>query len=188
LNWANPVKTYLDLYLILFKLKGKPIRLIIRAARLYRGILAPILVEAPKRAVKFASNDQYTRIAYSLYGTRNLPNVVYIACGVSAGITEAFAVVSMELIKVRMQDSKKVGQYGSVLDCLVKTIKIEGIRGMFKGLEATIFRHAAWNGGYFGSINPTKRALKEFVVFPTLKIFRVLMERLEISWLVQWPA
>ena len=132
---------------------------------MYRGILAPIMVEAPKRAVKFASNDQYTRIAYGLYGSRNLPNVLYISCGVSAGITEAFAVVSMELIKVRMQDPQKVGQYRNVIDCIIKTVQEEGIRSMFKGLEATIFRHATWNGGYFGSINPTKRALGNIVPF-----------------------
>lgn len=126
------------------------------------------MVEAPKRAVKFASNDQYKRIAYSLYGNRDLPNIFYVACGVSAGITEAFAVVSMELIKVRMQDSKKVGQYKNVFDCIVKTVTNEGIMCLFKGLEATIFRHATWNGGYFGSINPAKRALGDILVLSNI--------------------
>lgn len=122
-------------------------------------------MEAPKRAVKFASNDQYTRMASNFYGNRNLPNMLYVTCGVSAGITEAFAVVSMELIKVRMQDSQKVGQYRNVFDCILQTVKAEGFRSLFRGLEATIYRHATWNGGYFGSINPVKRALANIFVF-----------------------
>lgn len=32
------------------------------AGNLYRGIMSPILAEAPKRAIKFASNEQYKKL------------------------------------------------------------------------------------------------------------------------------
>lgn len=38
------------------------------------------------------------------------------------------------------------------MDTLTKIIKHEGPLALFNGLEATIWRHAAWNGGYFGVI------------------------------------
>ena len=37
-------------------------------------------------------------------------------------------------------------------DCISKIYALEGIGGFFKGMEATIWRHALWNGGYFGVI------------------------------------
>jgi solute carrier family 25 2-oxodicarboxylate transporter 21 len=32
------------------------------AGNLYRGIISPILAEAPKRALKFSSNEQYKKL------------------------------------------------------------------------------------------------------------------------------
>lgn len=77
-------------------------------SRLYRGIVAPILVEAPKRATKFAANEQYSKLYLGLLGRDKMTQGLSIATGVSAGMTEAFIVVSFELIKIRMQDKANV--------------------------------------------------------------------------------
>ncbi len=82
-----------------------------------------------------------------------------VATGVSAGITEAFVVVSFELVKIRMQDKASAGKYKNTLDCFLKIFREEGPLAFFKGLESTIWRHAAWNGGYFGVIHGVKEAL-----------------------------
>jgi len=76
--------------------------------RLYRGIVAPILVEAPKRATKFAANEQYSALYLGLLGREKMTQGLSIATGVSAGMTEAFVVVSFELVKIRMQDKANV--------------------------------------------------------------------------------
>jgi solute carrier family 25 2-oxodicarboxylate transporter 21 len=70
--------------------------------------MAPILIEAPKRAIKFASNEQYINALQKFKGSKNLSNNYYVISGVLAGITESFAVVSMELVKVRMQSGQNV--------------------------------------------------------------------------------
>jgi solute carrier family 25 2-oxodicarboxylate transporter 21 len=80
----------------------------ISAASLYRGILPPIMVEAPKRATKFAANEQYTGLYKKLFGFEKVTQSLSIMTGVSAGITEAFLIVPFELIKVRMQDKRNV--------------------------------------------------------------------------------
>lgn len=125
-------------------------------SRLYRGILAPVLIEAPKRATKFASNELYAPLLrpYFASGQKHA-----IATGVCAGLTEAFMVVSFELVKIRMQDKTLTGRYAGVLDCVRQIYRQEGILSFGRGLEATLWRHAAWNGGYFGVIHWLRASL-----------------------------
>jgi solute carrier family 25 2-oxodicarboxylate transporter 21 len=67
--------------------------------------------------------------------------------GVSAGCTEALIVSAPDLVKIRMQDKKNKGLYGGPMDVVKKIIKAEGIVGLGRGIEATLWRHALWNGG-----------------------------------------
>jgi hypothetical protein len=79
-----------------------------RFSRLYRGIVPPILVEAPKRAIKFSANEQYTKLYKSLYKTDKMTQGMSIMSGVSAGCTEAVVIVPAELVKIRLQDKANV--------------------------------------------------------------------------------
>lgn len=127
---------------------------------MYRGIAAPILVEAPKRATKFAANEQYTALMLKYNGQSRLNQWQSIVTGMMSGMTEACVVVSFELVKVRMQDAASAGRYSGTMDCVLKILKEEGPLAFFRGLEATLWRHAAWNGGYFGVIHGVKEQLK----------------------------
>ncbi|CAG8438762.1 8726_t:CDS:2 [Ambispora leptoticha] len=120
--------------------------------RLYRGILPPILVEAPKRAIKFSANEQYSTILKTIYGTNAMSQGMSIMGGIGAGCTEAVVIVPFELVKIRLQDRNNTGKYNGTFDALTKIVKQEGPLALFNGLEATIWRHATWNGGYFGII------------------------------------
>jgi solute carrier family 25 2-oxodicarboxylate transporter 21 len=75
-----------------------------------------------------------------------------ILTGVSAGVTEATIVATPDLIKIRLQDKANKGLYKNTIDCVQKIYAQEGFGGFMKGMEATIWRHALWNGGYFGVI------------------------------------
>jgi len=121
---------------------------------MYRGILPPILVEAPKRAVKFAANSAYQPLFASKDG--KISRAGSVAAGVCAGITEAFVVVPFELVKIRLQAKENRGKYKSTLDCVVKIAREEGLMAFTNGLESTLWRHALWNGGYFGMIPTVK--------------------------------
>lgn len=66
------------------------------------------MVEAPKRATKFAANEQYTTIYKKLFGFEKITQTLSIMTGVSAGVTEAVIIVPFELVKVRMQDKANV--------------------------------------------------------------------------------
>jgi len=128
--------------------------------RMYRGIVPPILVEAPKRAVKFAANDFYK--PYFVGANGQLGQLGAIGAGLGAGITEAFVVVPFELVKIRLQAKENAGLYKNTLDCLQKIVRNEGITALYKGLEPTLWRHAQWNAGYFGIIDSLRRWVPSF--------------------------
>ena len=121
-------------------------------SRLYRGITAPILMEAPKRATKFAANDEWGKFYRKLFGTPQINQQLSILTGASAGATEAFVVVPFELVKIRLQDKAQAHKYSGMLDVVQKVIRQEGILALYQGLESTMWRHILWNAGYFGCI------------------------------------
>jgi len=126
-------------------------------ANLYRGILAPILAEAPKRAVKFASNEQFKPIFTSKDG--KLSNLGASGAGAAAGATEAFINCPFEVIKVRMMAPDALKLYSSVPDATLKIAQQEGVFALYKGFEAQLWRNVVWNGAYFGTINFMKTNL-----------------------------
>jgi len=121
-------------------------------SRLYRGIEAPILMEAPKRATKFAANDSWGKFYRDIFGVAKMNQSLSILTGATAGATEALVVVPFELVKIRLQDKAQAGKYTGMVDVVVKTVKAEGPLALYNGLESTMWRHILWNAGYFGCI------------------------------------
>ncbi|KAF5338802.1 hypothetical protein D9758_012096 [Tetrapyrgos nigripes] len=118
--------------------------------RLYRGLVPPLLLEAPKRAVKFAANDFWGKTYLSMSGEAKMNQQLSILTGCSAGATESFVVVPFELVKIRLQD--KNSTYAGPMDVVKQIVKKEGVLGLYAGMESTFWRHLWWNGGYFGCI------------------------------------
>ena len=123
---------------------------------LYRGILPPICMEAPKRyfidakteysamlmnfrAVKFGVNDTVHPILLKLSGATSMTQGIAIVAGACGGILESAIVAPFEKIKIRMQDANNLGRYTSSGDCLRKTIANEGPLTFAKGMQATVF-------------------------------------------------
>ncbi|KAG8931716.1 hypothetical protein FRC02_002322 [Tulasnella sp. 418] len=122
--------------------------------RLYRGLAAPLMLEAPKRAVKFASNDFWAKTYMSAAGVTQMTQNISIITGCSAGATESFVVVPFELVKIKLQD--KTSTFKGPIDVVKHVVRNDGLLGLYAGLEATFWRHVWWNGGYFGSIHSVK--------------------------------
>ncbi|KAG7813145.1 hypothetical protein KL921_000691 [Ogataea angusta] len=128
-------------------------------SRLYRGITAPILMEAPKRATKFAANDEWGKVYKRAFGVSQMTQPLAILTGATAGATESFVVVPFELVKIRLQD--KTSKYNGMGDVVRQIIKKEGVLALYNGLEATMWRHIVWNAGYFGVIFQVRSLLPE---------------------------
>ncbi|KAF8179030.1 mitochondrial carrier [Mycena galopus ATCC 62051] len=118
--------------------------------RLYRGLVPPLLLEAPKRAVKFAANDFWGKTYLGYTGETKMTQNLSILTGCSAGATESFVVVPFELVKIKMQD--KTSTFKGPMEVVRHIIKADGMLGLYAGMESTFWRHLWWNGGYFGCI------------------------------------
>ncbi|KAF4122693.1 solute carrier family 25 (mitochondrial 2-oxodicarboxylate transporter), member 21 [Geosmithia morbida] len=128
-------------------------------SRLYRGISAPILMEAPKRATKFAANDEWGKVYRRVFNQAQMTQPLSILTGATAGATEAVVVVPFELVKIRLQDKASAGRYKGALDCVAQIIRNEGPLSLYQGLESTMWRHILWNSGYFGCIFQVRQLL-----------------------------
>lgn len=126
---------------------------------MYRGITAPILMEAPKRATKFAANDSWGAFYRNLFGVEKPTQSLAVLTGATAGATESFVVVPFELVKIRLQDKAQAHKYNGMIDVVTKIVKEEGLLAMYNGLEATLWRHILWNAGYFGCIFQVREQL-----------------------------
>ncbi|KAI0301351.1 mitochondrial carrier domain-containing protein [Russula brevipes] len=127
--------------------------------RLYRGLVPPLLLEAPKRATKFAANDFWGKTFKSLSGKSEMTSQLSIITGCSAGATESIVVVPFELVKIKLQDKALASTYSGPLDVVRRVVRKDGILGLYAGMEATFWRHLWWNGGYFGAIFQVKAML-----------------------------
>ncbi|KAL1730205.1 mitochondrial carrier domain-containing protein [Schizophyllum commune] len=125
--------------------------------RLYRGLVPPLLMEAPKRATKFAANDFWGNTYMKLTGETKMTQSLSLLTGCSAGATESFVVVPFELVKIRLQD--KISTYKGPMDVVKQVVKSDGLLGLYAGMESTFWRHLWWNGGYFGCIFQVKAML-----------------------------
>jgi solute carrier family 25 2-oxodicarboxylate transporter 21 len=107
---------------------------------LYRGILPPIMVEAPKRAIKFGANDQYSKLYAEQFGWK-AGILTSMATGTSAGITEAIIVSGPDLVKIRMQDKRNAGLYNGAGDVVKHILKTEGYYGLGRGKLGFVDRY-----------------------------------------------
>ncbi|EKM76839.1 hypothetical protein AGABI1DRAFT_115516 [Agaricus bisporus var. burnettii JB137-S8] len=125
--------------------------------RLYRGLVPPLLLEAPKRAVKFAANDFWGKHYVDWSGESKMTQSLSILTGCSAGATESVVVVPFELVKIKLQD--KASTFKGPMDVVKQVIQKQGVLGLYAGMESTFWRHFWWNGGYFGCIFTVKGML-----------------------------
>ncbi|KIP05709.1 hypothetical protein PHLGIDRAFT_107900 [Phlebiopsis gigantea 11061_1 CR5-6] len=125
--------------------------------RLYRGLVPPLLLEAPKRATKFAANDFWGKTYLRLTGQSKMTQELAILTGSSAGATESFVVVPFELVKIKLQD--KASTFAGPMDVVRTIIRNDGLLGLYVGMESTFWRHLWWNAGYFGCIFKVREVL-----------------------------
>jgi solute carrier family 25 carnitine/acylcarnitine transporter 20/29 len=74
-------------------------------------------------------------------------------------------VAPIELVKVRLQiqnESKANAYYKGVLDCINKTFKENGIKGLYKGTVATILREVPAYAGQFGGYYYAKKFMANY--------------------------
>ncbi|XP_053976084.1 mitochondrial 2-oxodicarboxylate carrier isoform X2 [Hylaeus volcanicus] len=101
-------------------------------AAFWKGILPPIIMETPKRAVKFFSFEQYKK----LFSNNTSKTMTYYYAGFLTGVTEGILVNPFEVVKVQLQSNRKHISHSPSTFAVTQRILTEhgfGLNGLNKG-------------------------------------------------------
>lgn len=122
---------------------------------LYRGATSSFLGMAFESSLLFGIYSRTKqKLQEGLQNTRPQPQVIIPSAAYSGAII-SFVLCPSELVKCRMQvqgtDSlvPKSSRYTSPLDCALKTMKTEGVTGIFRGGLTTLLRESLGNAVFF---------------------------------------
>jgi solute carrier family 25 (adenine nucleotide translocator) protein 4/5/6/31 len=133
---------------------------------LWRGNTANVIRYFPTQALNFAFKDQFKRMfavpKTASYGTKFASN---IAAGGMAGAASLTFVYSLDYARTRLandnKSAKKGGerQFNGLLDVYRKTMKTDGIAGLYCGFTISVVGIVVYRGLYFGLYDSLKPAL-----------------------------
>ena len=119
----------------------------------YKGTLSPLLGISLCVAVQFGSNELAKNFFKKNSKGGNLAVKDYMFCGMFAGFCNSFVMSPVELIRIKLQvqgNSSSGNKYTGTFDCVNKIFKQYGIRGIYQGFSATLFREIPAYAVYFG--------------------------------------
>ncbi|POM58036.1 Hypothetical protein PHPALM_37375, partial [Phytophthora palmivora] len=127
------------------------------AAGLYRGLLSPILSNAPINAAIFGVQGQVVR-ALKTREDSPLTNTQHFIAGSAAGLVQVVFAAPSEHVKIQLQTGAMGTEHSSVK--AARTIlKRYGVKTLFKGWEICLLRDVPSFGAYFCCYEATKRVL-----------------------------
>ena len=143
----------------------------------YRGILPPIVSNAPVSACVFSSYGWALRLIHGNERQHEASLREVTAAGFASGVVSSVIVSPTELVKVRLQTHSHgggpaqamasgsglgkagPGVVGETYQCVRQIVKEGGLRNLFRGFNQTLIRESLSYACYFGSYEATLRAV-----------------------------
>ena len=132
----------------------------------WRGNFASVLRYFPQQALNFAFKDQL-KVAFKI--SKNATNkekfAKNIMSGGCAGSLSLLFVQSIDYTRTRLamdaakNSDKRMRQFNGIIDCYVKTVKADGIRGLYRGFVISCTCIFVYRGLYFGLYDSLKPML-----------------------------
>jgi len=132
---------------------------------LWRGNLANVIRYFPTQALNFAFKDQFKR----MFGYSQTKDGYWkwfagnLASGAAAGACSLTFVYSLDYARTRLandaKSSKKGGgdrQFNGLIDVYKKTLKTDGIAGLYRGFVISVVGIVVYRGLYFGLYDSLK--------------------------------
>ncbi len=133
---------------------------------LWRGNLANVLRYFPTQALNFAFKDQFKRM-FAVPKTASYAKKfgANIAAGGLAGAASLTFVYSLDYARTRLANDNKAAkkggerQFNGLLDVYRKTLKTDGVVGLYRGFNISVVGIVVYRGLYFGLYDSLKPAL-----------------------------
>ena len=129
----------------------------------WRGNFASVLRYFPQQALNFAFKDQI-KVLFKI--SKNATNMEKFAknimSGGCAGSLSLLFVQSIDYTRTRLamdaakNSDKRLRQFNGIVDCYVKTLKADGIRGLYRGFVISCTCIFVYRGLYFGLYDSLK--------------------------------
>jgi len=130
----------------------------------WRGNLANVLRYFPTQALNFAFKDTIKALFATPKDASNATKfATNIASGGAAGTMSLLFVYSLDFARTRLaNDAKGKGgerQFNGLIDVYVKTLKSDGIQGLYRGFTISAVGIFIYRGMYFGMFDTLKPIL-----------------------------
>lgn len=99
---------------------------------IYQGLVATVLKQSSNQGLRFMFFNKYKDIMTD-NGKKPLNPLMALLGGMMAGCFSTLGNNPFDVVKTQMQ-GKDAAQYKNTLDCFIKILKTEGIRGYYKGV------------------------------------------------------
>jgi len=133
---------------------------------LWRGNFANVLRYFPTQALNFAFKDQFKAL-FAVPKTASYPKKFgsNIAAGGLAGAASLTLVYSLDYARTRLANDNKTAkkggerQFNGLLDVYRKTLKSDGVAGLYRGFNISVIGIVVYRGLYFGMYDSLKPML-----------------------------
>jgi len=129
----------------------------------WRGNFASVLRYFPQQALNFAFKDQIKTVFKISKNASNQEKFAKnILSGGCAGSLSLLFVQSIDYTRTRLamdaakNSDKRMRQFNGIIDCYVKTIKADGVRGLYRGFVISCTCIFVYRGLYFGLYDSLK--------------------------------
>lgn len=130
---------------------------------LYRGMAVPLAGTVAETSCLFTANGRAKALLFGKQADEELAMPEVLVAGAISGGAVSFVLTPIELIKCRMQVQSHLtggtGLYTGPVDCLLRSVRAEGLRVLYKGHVSTMLREVPGTAGWFGAYELFARAM-----------------------------
>jgi len=116
----------------------------------WKGSLPPLMGVGAAVSIQFGVNENVKKLLSKYTGSDQFSFSQLFGCGVVAGLANAIVSVPSEHIRILMQTQSTTNpMYKGSIDCIKQIYSQYGLKGLYKGTNATLLREAISFGTYF---------------------------------------
>ncbi|ALC39031.1 CG5254 [Drosophila busckii] len=116
----------------------------------WKGVGAPLLIDIPRRAIRFVVFDQTQPLF--MFESKHPTLFTYGLAGGLGSIAEVLVMSPFEVIRNAQKRKEKLRKKTSTLTTAVEIIRHQGIgsKGLYRGVTTALLRNCAFHIAYFG--------------------------------------
>ncbi|CAF1197973.1 unnamed protein product [Adineta ricciae] len=140
---------------------------------LWRGNLMNVIKVSPETGLRLMSYETFKRLLGQTT-THEIDVFQKFLCGSAAGFTASALIYPMKTIKTRLT-IRKTNEYRSIVDCILKIYRGEGLRAFYKGLLPSALAILPASGIDLALYETLKRRLEAYHEHPTNPIEKLVI-------------